>query len=127
MARDRVSTQILVTRHKVGYHGCYFVILPDHAAGLPHRYTVWRLGSSPRVGKGGGAVVVGRELDLPCAKKLLKRLSEEAIAKGQKLLARDLKARAANEAYFEKHGYYEWDQPPVQVKNSEIARKVNEQ
>lgn len=69
------SQHILETKRLVGYHGCYFLIVPDHAAGRRFRYTIYRIPAAPS----GRVRVVGRELDLKYARAYVKKL----IAKEQ--------------------------------------------
>lgn len=55
---------------RVGYSGCYYLVVPDHAAGRRNRFTVYRVPSSPA----GRVKVVGRELPLGYARKYIKEL-----------------------------------------------------
>lgn len=48
----------VVEQRRVGHGGCYYVIVPDHAAGLPRRFTVYRVPASPS----RRVRIVGREL-----------------------------------------------------------------
>lgn len=65
--------EILSTTRRVGYRGHYYLIVPDHAAGHRGRYTVYKIPGSPS----GLTKVVGRELPLGYARRLVKRLEEE--------------------------------------------------
>ena len=56
----------IIVKKRVGYDGSYFLIIPDHAAGLPNRYTVYRVPASPS----RRIKIVGRELDLKTANKI---------------------------------------------------------
>jgi hypothetical protein len=60
------KTEIMETTRRVGYEGHYCVIIPDHAAGRPKRYSVYRLPSSPS----RPIKVIGRELPLGHARKV---------------------------------------------------------
>lgn len=64
---------IIQETRRAGYYGVYFLIVPDNAAGLPGRYTVYRVPSSPR----RRIRVVGRELPLGFARKHVARLMEK--------------------------------------------------
>ena len=59
---------IILVKDKIPHGSFYFLILPDSAAGLPHRYTVYRVPSSPS-GKIG---IIGQELPLADARKVVK-------------------------------------------------------
>lgn len=64
--------RILVESQKrVGYDGAYFLIVPDHAAGRPRRFTVYRVPASPS----RRVRVVGRELTLGHARRIAKESS----------------------------------------------------
>lgn len=58
-----------VFKSRVGYHGHYFVIIPDHAAGLPGRFTTYRVPASPS----RSIKIIGRELTLAESKRIIER------------------------------------------------------
>lgn len=60
----------LETNKRIGYEGCYFLIVPDHAAGKRNRFTLYRVPTAPRVAKSGGVKVLGRELTLAHCRRL---------------------------------------------------------
>lgn len=53
--------------------GNYFFIVPDNAAGQPDRYTVYKLPPSPSQFRLEQIEIIGRELDLETAKRVIKR------------------------------------------------------
>jgi hypothetical protein len=55
------------------------VILPDHAAGSPRRYTVYSMPASPNVSSNGGVRVVGRELSLDNARKIARDVERAGV------------------------------------------------
>jgi hypothetical protein len=61
---------IIGTTERVGYYGCYYLIVPDHAAGHRGRYTVYRIPASPS----RRVKIVGRELPLAYARKYARKL-----------------------------------------------------
>ncbi len=63
---------IILETKKRNFLGHYYVIIPDNAAGYKHRYTVYRMPDSA----GGEIVIIGRELPLGFAKKIVKKDSE---------------------------------------------------
>jgi len=64
----RKSVNVQVTQ-RVGYDGCYYLFVPDHAAGRRNRFTVYRIPASPS----RRIKIVGRELPLGYAKKYVER------------------------------------------------------
>jgi hypothetical protein len=68
-----VKAVILAEVQRVGYHGLYFVVLPDNAAGKKNRYTAYQFASSPS----RSPKIVGRELPMADCKRVI----NEAIAK----------------------------------------------
>jgi hypothetical protein len=58
--------EVIITTKRVGYDGSYCLIVPDHAAGNPNRYTVYKIPASPS----RRTKIIGRELPLSCAKKI---------------------------------------------------------
>jgi hypothetical protein len=63
-------SKMIETRSRVGYDGCYYLIVPDHAAGSPNRYTVYKIPASPN----RRVRVVGRELPIGFAHRYVRRL-----------------------------------------------------
>lgn len=51
----------------VGYDGRHYIIIPDEAAGMRHRYSVYQIPASPS----RRIKIIGRELDLKLARKLV--------------------------------------------------------
>ena len=67
MSRQRnTDEQIIIHDRRVGYDRCYYLVVPDHAAGRRHRYTVYRIPSSPA----RPVRIVGRELSRGYALKI---------------------------------------------------------
>lgn len=65
---------VLVTTKRVGYHGTgYCLIVPDHAAGRRHRFTVYHIPTSPS----RRVRVIGRELPLGHAKRIARAKLEK--------------------------------------------------
>lgn len=58
---------------RVGYEGCYLLIVPDHAAGMRDRFTVYLVPSSPS----RPVIVVGQELDNKLARQVARRAGKE--------------------------------------------------
>jgi hypothetical protein len=61
-----VSGRIVEVTERVGYDGFYCLIVPDHAAGRPRRFTVYRIPSSPA----RRIRIIGRELTLGHARRI---------------------------------------------------------
>lgn len=64
---------IIAHERRVGYYGVYYVILPDHASGRRRRFTVYKMPASPS----RRTKIVGRELTLGYAIRLVKRLENK--------------------------------------------------
>lgn len=62
--------------YRVKYGEYYYLIVPCIASG--HRsYSVLKVRSNLTIGKAGGTRVIGRELDLKCARKIVKKLNND--------------------------------------------------
>lgn len=59
------------TTKRVGYDGIYFAIVPDHGAGRRGRYTVYALPAHPTHRTHEVAEIIGRELTLGQARKVI--------------------------------------------------------
>ena len=59
---------LIIEKRRVGYDGKYALIVPDHAAGKPNRFTVYLIPSSPS----RKVRVVGQELTLGVSKRIAK-------------------------------------------------------
>jgi len=70
-----VKHTTITTEKRVGYYGCYFVIVPDHAAGRRKRFTVYRIPATPSA----RVRIVGRELTFGFAKKYVHRLMNKKM------------------------------------------------
>lgn len=55
-----------VIKNRIGYDNHYCLIVPDHAAGMRNRFTVYRIPSCP----GKRIRIIGRELPLGFARKI---------------------------------------------------------
>ena len=60
-------------RYVADHEGNYFLIVPDHGSGRSNRYTVYRIPSAPYPDKWMAIEIIGRELLLREAKKVIKR------------------------------------------------------
>lgn len=69
-----MRAHLIVETRRVGYEGKYFLIIPDHAAGKPRRFTVYAVPSSPS----GRLRVIGRELPLGHAREVAQQAAEKA-------------------------------------------------
>lgn len=58
--------KIIEETHRVGYNGSYYLIIPDHAAGIPGRYTVYKIPSTPAK----KIKIIGRSLSLGLARRM---------------------------------------------------------
>lgn len=63
---------VIEQRKRVGYHGFYYLILPNHAAGKLYRYTIYKIPSSPSCNPYDKIKIVGRELTLKDAREITK-------------------------------------------------------
>lgn len=68
---------LIFTKTRVGYYGHYYLIVPDHAAGMRNRFTVYRIPASPS----RRIKVVGRELTLGHAKRVVEQLTQKGTRK----------------------------------------------
>lgn len=73
---------ILAETKRVGYHGVYFLVVPDHASGHMNRYTVYQVPASP----GRKIKIIGRELPMSDSKRVI----NEAIAKHKAKVDKEL-------------------------------------
>lgn len=64
--KAKAKSITIVSGFKVGTFGHYNLIVRDTGSGMPNRYTVYRIPSSPS----GRVRIIGRELPLKFAKKL---------------------------------------------------------
>lgn len=60
---------LMVTQRVSRRDGRYYLIVPDHAAGLPRRYTVYLIPSSPSQ----PVLVLGRELPINVCKSVIRK------------------------------------------------------
>lgn len=65
-----MRSRVIQETQRVGYDGVYYLIVPDHAAGKPRRYTVYRVPASPS----RRVRVVGQELPLGFARRYVRDL-----------------------------------------------------
>lgn len=68
--------KLIVEKKRIDYNDYYCLIVPDMAAGLKYRYTVYRITASPRK---KSIKIIGRELDLPLAKKVARKVNKNKV------------------------------------------------
>ena len=71
-----MKIETLISRRRVGYYGKYIVVIPDHAAGRPRRFTVYLIPASPS----RRIHIIGREVTLGTA-RILKNKYEKIRVK----------------------------------------------
>lgn len=63
------KSYLLQETKRVGYDGCYILIVPDHGSGHRNRFTVYRVPASPS----RPIKIIGFELPLGFAKKIARK------------------------------------------------------
>lgn len=73
---------IIEWTHRINHDDCYILILPDMAAGIKNRYTVYKIPSSPA----NKIKIIGRELDIRTARKIAKQYENDVSKQVKKVL-----------------------------------------
>ena len=94
---------VSIITKRVDYLDCYYLIIPDIAAGLPDRFTVYVLPTSGGVQqKNNGdkrVKIIGRELDLPYSRRLVREHHRKHLLKMKKERNKVLRAQMTEFLY----------------------------